>query len=160
VAARFGLIAAAGEFATESGITGWPSGEASNAAARCFQDWLATRGTTGNKELSNMLAKVKSFLEQHGDSRITDWDDPQRITINRLGYRKQTNDGQEFFVLPESFRLEMCKGMDHKAVAALLLKHGAITPDAKGNATRSERLREMGNQRCYRINPKIWELQL
>ena len=40
----FALVAAAGELATEFGITGWPQGEAERAAARCFSDWLLQRG--------------------------------------------------------------------------------------------------------------------
>jgi uncharacterized protein (DUF927 family) len=36
VGRHFALIAAAGEIVTEAGITGWPEGEAVNAARRCF----------------------------------------------------------------------------------------------------------------------------
>ncbi len=41
---RFALIAAGGELATQYGVTGWPPGEAEQAATCCFQDWLEQRG--------------------------------------------------------------------------------------------------------------------
>ena len=46
-ALRFALIAAAGELATEWGLTGWQRGEACQAAARCFHEWVRARGTKG-----------------------------------------------------------------------------------------------------------------
>jgi uncharacterized protein (DUF927 family) len=52
-AQRFGLIAAAGELATEAGITGWNPGEATEAAARCLKSWIAGRGTTGAGDAEN-----------------------------------------------------------------------------------------------------------
>jgi Domain of unknown function (DUF927) len=44
VAARFALVAFAGELATRLGVTGWQSGDAFKAAVRCFNDWLAESG--------------------------------------------------------------------------------------------------------------------
>jgi uncharacterized protein (DUF927 family) len=44
VAARFGLVAAAGEIARNADILPWPEGEAMRAVGRCFKDWLAQRG--------------------------------------------------------------------------------------------------------------------
>ena len=48
---RFAVIAAAGELASEWGITGWGAGEATVAAKRCFLDWLNRRGTTGASDV-------------------------------------------------------------------------------------------------------------
>ena len=35
----------------------------------------------------------------------------------------------EYFVLPEVFRTEICRGFDHKAVCKVLLQHGCLKPD-------------------------------
>ncbi|MFT3792002.1 MAG: DUF927 domain-containing protein [Rudaea sp.] len=43
VAQRFALIGAAGELATDQGLTGWKSGEAELAAYVCFRSWLKAR---------------------------------------------------------------------------------------------------------------------
>lgn len=75
VASRFALIAAAGELATEAGITGWPQGEAKRGAIECFRGWLRARGGPGPLEEAEMLAQVRRFLEQHGESRFSVWDD-------------------------------------------------------------------------------------
>ena len=40
-AARFALVGAAGEFATDWGITGWNAGESMKAAQSCFKAWLS-----------------------------------------------------------------------------------------------------------------------
>jgi uncharacterized protein (DUF927 family) len=58
VARRFGLIAVAGEIATQCGLTGWPEHESERAAAKCFQSWLESFGWTGNREERELLAQV------------------------------------------------------------------------------------------------------
>ncbi len=158
VAQRFALIGAAGELATESGLTGWPEGEAERAATACFQAWLAARGTPGAAEPMAMIAQVRRFLEAHGDSRFTPWDgdSTDRPTINRAGFRKHTADGLEYFVLPGAFKAELCSGYDHRAVARVLVEAGALLPEGDGGTTRKERLPGMGNVRCFRILPAIW----
>ena len=45
VAARFALVAFAGELATRYGVTGWQPREAFCAARRCFREWLAENNT-------------------------------------------------------------------------------------------------------------------
>lgn len=160
VAQHFATVAAAGELATEWGLTGWVEGEAERAAATCFNAWLTGRGTAGNAEPVAMLAQVRRFLEAHGDSRFTPWDlsedRSERATINRAGFRRATPDGHEFYVLTETFRTEICHGLDYRAVARALREAGALKSEADG-ATRSENLPGMGKTRCYRITPAIWE---
>lgn len=73
VATRFGLIGAAGELATSSGLTGWPEGQALTAAARCFQDWLQQRGGVGNADEARALSQVKLFFERYGEARFKPW---------------------------------------------------------------------------------------
>ncbi len=161
VAARFGLIAAAGAYATEIGLTGWPEDEAVNASKKCFEDWLAGRGTVGDKEPAAMLAHVKGFLEQHGDSRFTDWDRSERVTINRVGYRRNDEGkGFTYFVFGESFKKELARGFDCGQMTKLLAKIGALMPDSAGKGTRKERMPDGQNMRVYRITPAIWDCTL
>ncbi|MCD4487453.1 DUF927 domain-containing protein, partial [Chromobacterium vaccinii] len=102
-AARFALVGIAGELASAWGVTGWPKGTAWQAAKTCFADWLKMRGTSGNREDEDILAKVRLFFEQHGEARFTrlsnesilhehdghapDPDDHAPKTISRCGYR-------------------------------------------------------------------------
>ncbi|PIY01085.1 MAG: hypothetical protein CO125_07230 [Hydrogenophilales bacterium CG_4_9_14_3_um_filter_59_35] len=177
-ALRFALIGAAGELATKWQITGWQPGEAMQAAVTCFRAWLAQRGGAGNLEESNMLAQVRRFFEAHGEARFTDWNRPASNseghsprTINRAGYRRHTNemltDGRgeeviagtrtEYYVLPETFKQEVCAGFDYRVVCKLLVRHGCLMTEGKGY-TRKERLPGgEGTAHCYRITHKLFE---
>jgi putative DNA primase/helicase len=92
VAARFAIVAVAGELATEANLTGWPVGESERAVRHCFNAWLAARGGTGNAEYQQMLRQVKSFIELHGEGRFTWWhraaDDHNAKTLARAGFRR------------------------------------------------------------------------
>jgi putative DNA primase/helicase len=92
VAARFALVGAAGELATEAGLTGWQAGESERAALACFNAWLAARGGAGNGEVVAMLRQVRRFLESHGEGRFSMWhrgaDDHAPKTLQRAGVRR------------------------------------------------------------------------
>jgi uncharacterized protein (DUF927 family) len=166
---RFAIIAVAGELATQAGITGWPTGEAKAAAVRCWQDWLAGRGGTGAAETREGFAQVRLFLEQHGEARFSPaWDrsvthvmadgessettKTDRPVINRAGFRKAGDgEGWTYYVLPEGWRREVCKGLDAKAVAAAMAEHGWLMKEGR-NLTRKERIPGEGNQRVYVIS--------
>ena len=101
VGARFALVGAAGELATQAGLTGWPVGESENAAAACFNAWLSARGGCGNGEIVAMLRQVRRFLETHGESRFALWhrqgDDHNSKTLQRAGFRRVFSvDGEPF----------------------------------------------------------------
>lgn len=92
VAARFALVAVAGELATEAGLTGWPQGESTRAVRTCFDAWLAQRGGAGNAETAQMLRQVRAFVAAHGEGRFTWWhraaDDHNAKTLHRAGFRR------------------------------------------------------------------------
>jgi putative DNA primase/helicase len=112
-------------------------------------------------------------------------DDQAPKTLNRAGVRRMVNeDGEpiksnsqlgaalgdrmpaalgegvsfEYFILTETFKVEVCQGFDHKTVARVLLEHGCLVPD-KGRAFDCRpRLPGIGNTWCYRVPPTIFEL--
>lgn len=164
VAARFALVGAAGELATSWGITGWEPREAMQAAGACFKAWMEGRGGEGNQEERAMLAQVREFLERHGEARFTDWhrpvskDDHAPRVMNKAGFRKHDDLGEktEYFIYPEVFRAEVCKGHDHKAVARLLMGRSYITGE-KGRPDAKRSLPGEGYRRMYHILPALWE---
>ena len=95
VGARFALVGAAGEIATQAGLTGWPVGESERAARACFNAWLASRGGNGNGEIVAMLRQVRRFLELHAEGRFAMWhrgsDDHAPKTLQRAGVRRMLN---------------------------------------------------------------------
>ncbi len=142
-AARFALIGMAGELARAYGVVPWPEGEAFQAAKACFQLWLAGRGGAGAAEDAQALETAKTFIALHGASRFlkprpeaghADADEDSATTrfeqriVNRAGYVRTTDGGQEFLVLPPVWRNEIFKGMDPGRAAQALEKAGFLVP--------------------------------
>jgi putative DNA primase/helicase len=156
----FGCVAAAGELATEYGITGWPAGEASRACAVCFRAWLAWRGSHGSSDLEAGVRQVRLFCERYEAGRfevlgITPEEKDYRPIQDRLGYRKIGNSGEtlRFYVLPEAWRAEVCKSFDAQAVAQEL-KRRKLLKSGPGRLQLATRIK--GEVlRVYAISGKI-----
>lgn len=158
VANRFALVSVAGELASLYGLTGWRQGEATAAAHKCFMAWLESFGGAGNKEERAILSQVRAFFEQHGSSRFEDRNGkPDQRVINRAGFFENGPDETKtFYVLPESFKNDICQGYDHKTVCEALSKAGWIrTTDSKNSVT--VRLPGTGPTRCYEFTAAMWE---
>jgi putative DNA primase/helicase len=165
VGRRFAAVAAAGELATEAGITGWPEGEAALAAKACFHAWLESRGGAGNAEDEQMLRQVRRFFEAHGDARFTEWnradDDHAPKTLYRAGFRKMVNGTDdppawEFYVFIETFRSELCEGFEPRAVLRVLRDGEYLRPDNGRPFDCRTRLPGLGLTTCYRIKSSIF----
>lgn len=151
VARRFALVAVAGELATEYGLTGWNTGDATAAAKTCFTSWLENFGGNGNREERAILAQVRSFFETHGASRFEDirTTDEQRVP-HRAGFFRTTSENiREFIVLPEVFRNEICQDKDEKLVKKVLIKAGILSPAENGQPSQNIRLPTFGSVKAY-----------
>ena len=158
VVRRFALVAAAGELATQAGITGWAHGHASQAAARCFANWLANFGGIGNREDRALLEQVRAFFETHGSSRFEDMGlrHEQRVP-NRAGfYRKDGNGEREYLVLPETFKNEVCAGFDLKHATKVLVQAEWMVSGKDGKASQKPRLPFIGPARVYVLSSKLF----
>lgn len=186
VAARFAVVAAAGELATEAGLTGWSEGEATKACKACFDAWMTTRGGSGNAEVLGMLRQVRHFLELHGAGRFTWWhraaDDHSPNTLSRAGFRrmvaadgsaiKSNSDHQRQFgermsdemageVATEYFVLpEVFRGEVCSGFDYLavckVLAARGHLKVSDGRFDRKERLPGVGSARCYVVLPSIF----
>ena len=153
VAKRFLLCAAAGEAALEWGILPWGKGEALAAAKACFEAWLSLRGGTEATEDTAILEQVMLFIEQHGASRFQDIDNPTTC-INRVGFRRKVEDGTEYMILPESFKAEVCRGLNVRRAAAVLYEKGLLIPGDNRNMARVSPCPLPGlggRKRCYTL---------
>jgi uncharacterized protein (DUF927 family) len=186
VADRCALVATAGELATKWGITGWTKGAAWKQAGVCFEAWLNHRGGEGNQEERQMLLNVRGFLEIHGEARFSDWrrsvakDTHANRVMNRAGWRRLLNKesgcivepsdlpGQnvmlnddhvtEYLILPQVFRVECCKGFNHRTVAKLLASRGYLKTD-KDRPDAKVKPPGEASQRMYHILPAIFDME-
>jgi hypothetical protein len=129
------LLAAAGELATNWGITGWEPGEANWGVRKCFESWIQSRGGTNTAhDERESLRAVKGYIEQHpnefelvGGGRVSTpaaSNAPTLIVRERVGYRRHTgNTGVEYLFLPETFRARVVAGFDVRSVLKTLHAH-------------------------------------
>ncbi|WP_151831990.1 DUF927 domain-containing protein [Acinetobacter ursingii] len=136
---RFALVAAAGELATQAGITGWMKGRAFEAIAHCFNTWLGNLGHGENMEETKSLEHIKAFFEANGTSRFeditrirqADGDMLRQRIHNRVGYYDPKD--KVYLVSPIMFKKEMCIGMNEASVKKALIKHGWIKGFIEGD---------------------------
>jgi len=155
---RFGLIAMAGEIATGLGILPWQSGEATGAAKVIFESWLAGRGGAGAAEDGAAIEQVAEFLTAHGAARFQPIEgDGPTIIHNRAGFWRLDPMGRRESLIPATiWKGEVCRGLNAKAVSALLLERGHLVPDGAGKASVSVALPGMGKTRCYIVRQSIF----
>lgn len=106
VGTRFAIVAAAGEIATQAGITGWQAGQAAKAVAICFDNWLDNYGHDGEHEQRQIIEHIRAFIEQHGASRFQPchssvFQDFAPKVVDRVGYHNY--DTGEYYFLTSSF---------------------------------------------------------
>ena len=168
VGRRFGLVAASGELATKLDVLPWDEGEATAAAARCFQDWLVARGGLGSREEMAAVEQVRHFIAAHGAARFEEMsvaddqsDDegsttgrPDTRIQNRVGYRSVTRSGEvEYIILPENWKKDVCQGFDHTLVTTALVEKGILKRGGDGKPQIKRRLPEADNSvRCYVVD--------
>jgi putative DNA primase/helicase len=158
VAARFGLVAAAGELAARLRVLPWPDGEALAGAGKCFAAWVDARGGVDAAEVTRGVEQVRAFFQQFGVSRFSEigrsGEARDDLIRNRAGYRALDRDG-DYFVYPGVFRGEICKGYDPKLMAKRLIEMGLLVA-GKDSVTVQKRLPGARNpQRVYHIPSSI-----
>lgn len=151
VAERFGLVAAAGEIAAELAIVPWPPGEATGAAARCFNDWLTARGGPVVAEDMAILTAAQNFFEAHGNSRFQplgelvvrdSFGNPRNETIyNQAGWRRisKHGEGYDFLVTPAGWRT-IFSGHDIIHAARFMREIGILNTSSAGKLQINERI--------------------
>ena len=162
---RFALLAVAGEYATQWGLTGWPAGEAIAGIKTCAAAWLHQRGGAENLEERRQVERLREFLSRFATSRFTPWDtigndrSPGKndvVGLSRAAEKQEPKDdgtGEitriEFYITPEGWA-EIFKGMDPAAAARTLADKGMLKVDPTGKPYVREYLPGMGRRRCYR----------
>ena len=141
VAARFALIALAGEVATEYGLTGWPTGAATEAAAEMFAAWRELRGGGGNDERRKILEQVADFIARYGNSRFDRvGGGGEHPCHNRAGWwRSEGKEGNRIFLFTSGGLRETLQGYDFRRALAVLREAGVLSA-ADGEKAKPKRI--------------------
>jgi len=158
VAKRFAIVSAAGELATQAGITGWQAGQATKAVMICLDNWLDNYGRDGEHEQRQIIEHIKAFIEQHGSSRfqpchIHTYQDFEPKITNRAGYHNY--DTGEYYFSTSTFD-EVCSPFNKSKVLQVLDEAGFL------NVTESDRKTckvplpfKKNRQRVYAVKGEI-----
>lgn len=168
VAQRFALVAAAGELATDWGLTGWPEGEALRAARAAFLAWVNRRGGEENQEERAALRQVRDHLLRSAEGRYADWNRSNLDTdkhapakSDRVGYRRVdvVDDRVEYFIFAETWRSVVCQGLDAAAVGRLLVERGYAERGTEKDRPHLVRVQlpNEGRLRVVHVLPSIWD---
>ena len=159
----FALVATAGELATKANITGWKTGTAFNAVQKVFNQWLGSFEQVGDYENREIVTHVKAFFEANESSRFEaitpDPDNIERIN-NRVGYWKIENGEKIFYVFPEQFKNEVCKGYDFRKAAKALLAYNLLEHDTDKNQKTVRLPSRKNSVKVYAVKEAIfsWEV--
>jgi uncharacterized protein (DUF927 family) len=148
------------------GVLPWPESEAMNAAAAGLKAWIKARGGAGAGEDTQAIATVRRFIEQFEESRFTLLQAAPaqsganemragRQIINRVGFRRETADGGLFLIFRESWRMEVCKGLDPARAAAALHAAGYLDKGDGKNWPKKQRIPDLGDTRLYTVKGAI-----
>ncbi|MGR4869696.1 DUF927 domain-containing protein [Variovorax sp. LARHSF232] len=153
-AARFALLAVAGELATTYGVTGWKEGQATEAAAQYFAAWKALCGPmVGSLEREQATERVRDFIDCHGGSRFEPADGSATVVVrDRAGWWRGDG-GERRYMFTTCAMREALKGIDLKRGLDALQQCGALeVPQSSDKRSHSLRLGGIP-VRVYIINP-------
>jgi putative DNA primase/helicase len=146
-AARLAVIAAAGELATQFGITGWKPGAAMKAAHVTFQLWVKARRGYGSAESQAAVDRTRRFVSLNGQSSFEPLHGPAMSVRDHAGWR----DGQWFYITSDAWQ-KIHTGANAQRAASHLAELGLLRRDSDGkHLTRKLK----GKPRCYWVAKKI-----
>lgn len=122
---RFGLIAAAGELATEYNVLPWPKGEATRGVVQCAAAWLSDRGGSLGSEQLRGRRNVADFMAANEVGRFVPWKDRGARVNNRAGFIRMEDGRKEFLFHRKAFE-EACGGINYRIVARELIRLGVM----------------------------------
>jgi len=97
------------------------------AAAWAFRQWIEARGGVEAAEVRHAIEQVRRFIEQYGDSRFDSLAEAgDRPANDRAGWRMGSGVAEEWMIPPETWKAEVCAGLDPKLVARTLSERNML----------------------------------
>lgn len=157
---KFALLACAGEFATQCGLTGWNNGEATRSAKVCFEAWFYQRKGASH-EASLAIQTVLGFIQSHGASRFHAYtSDGLNSRINdRVGWVRDVKGERCYCFASVPWQQEVLAGQDVKLASLHLFQKGLLitdVPEANGRQRFTYKLTTPdGPQNVYAVRASI-----
>jgi putative DNA primase/helicase len=137
-AARFALVAAAGELASRLGVTNWPNGAAMHACQIVFERWATGFGRSGSHEEREVIRRIVDAIEKHGAShfaqrRSRKTEDgeptPRSPSLEQWGWHETRDDGEKVYYFTSGAFKKVFQGIDTLFAARTLDKRGMLVTD-------------------------------
>ncbi|WP_294446955.1 DUF927 domain-containing protein [uncultured Mailhella sp.] len=156
-AARFALCQTAGLLASISGVLPLSTDDITQGIKKCFDAWIAERGTTGALEDAQIVERTKQFLELHGPSRFVDLDSPEVAvgkTTNRAGFRQTKQGKTVYYILTNVFKNELCQGIPADRACKALMSAGLLIRQSNDRYTTKlpKEVSDVGRASVYAIS--------
>jgi hypothetical protein len=79
----------------------------------------------------------------------------QRV-VNRAGFKRRDRAGEWEYLIPaETWRGEVCKGLDARMMARAMAARGLLLPGSNGRSATSLHIPGYGQMKLYRLNGLI-----
>ena len=159
IAERCALFEIAGHKAVSCGVLPCKKEEVTQAVEQCFAYWIKDNGSQGNQEARQAILQVRHYLEIYGSIRFpdvaaTDYDK----TAYRSGYRRKNHQGFfDYLILSESWKKEICDGLNSKDAAYALKDAGFLECKETGRLNCKEHISGIGSVRVYIVKSTILE---
>ena len=129
VAKKFALYQIAGHLASVWGILPHTEAEIDQAVELCFARWLSRWGSTTSSEETEVLERIRSYVEVNQRNFI-----PNRLGYDRpmpnpcAGYIEDGEEDSEFYFYATFFRDTVLKGLDIEYAVDVLVKNKYLIP--------------------------------
>jgi uncharacterized protein (DUF927 family) len=163
VCRRFGLIAAAGEWAVKHEILPFPSGSISSIAEKAFDSWLQSRGGSGNAEIENAISNLRDFIEKYGETRFVTIYSDEAIDLSLkfphdfVGYKWKVDNTWIYLILSSYFKELWCRNISVSYLKSELVKRGYAAMNDNGNPMETKYIPGHGNIRGCILNSSLLE---
>lgn len=129
VAEKFALLASAGLLGIQAKVLDWPTQSVEAACLSQFNQWILARGGVAANEDQQAIRQVRSFIEQHGESRFTPKQTGYSSQVRqRAGWLDSTGPQTLYLFYPTGWR-EATEGLSPDRAAKALMAAGYLIPD-------------------------------
>ena len=156
VAAKFALIAEAGELAVRFGILSLSEGDVREAVQQWFAIWLEQRQGVGDQEIAQALKKVRDHFAQHETNRYASVDGNYEYAPSHLaGYRWQHGNTRYCLMLSPIFEELVGMGIRRRLIEEMN-RLGWLAHTSTGKLMETKSVHGV-SKRGVVFTPAVWE---